>query len=99
MDSTPVPTAVRAYALFIAFTALGVGFGLIIACSFLADESRRYLAGGGLALVALGGAGLFLLKGRQARTSVKSWTGPAAVAFVLGGPIIVGLCIFAFLHL
>jgi hypothetical protein len=88
----------RAYALFLAFAAVGIGIGLIIACSFQADASRSLMAGGGLALIALGGAGLFLLKGRQARSSIKSWTGPAAVGFVVGIPILVGIGVYAFLH-
>ena len=91
-------TNLRAYAQFLAFAALGIGIGLVIACSFQADESRRYFAGAGLALLAGGGAALFLLKGREARQSVKSWTGPAAVGFVVGIPILVGLAVYAYLH-
>jgi hypothetical protein len=91
-------TKPRAYALFATFAAMGLGLGLIIACSFQADASRSLMAGGGLALLALGGAGLFLLKGRQARASVQSWTGPAAVGFVVGIPILIGVGVYAFLH-
>ena len=91
-------TKLRAYAQFLAYAALGIGLGLIIACSFQADASRSLMAGGGLALIALGGAGLFALKGRQMRSSVKSWTGPAAVGFVIGIPVLVGLGVYAFLH-
>jgi hypothetical protein len=89
----------KSYALVLAFGALGIGLGLIIACSFQADESRRYFAGGGLLLLALGGTGLFALKGRQARTSVQSWTGPAAVGFVIGIPVLIGIAVYAYLHL
>jgi hypothetical protein len=98
MDSSPVSTPIRTYALFLAFAALGIGLGLIIACSFQADASRSLMAGGGLALLALGGTGLFLLKGRQARSSVQSWTGPAAVGFVIGVPVLIGLVVYAYLH-
>ena len=88
----------RAYAQFLAFAALGIGIGLVIACSFQADASRRYFAGAGLALLAVGGTALILLKGREARQSVKSWTGPAAVGFVIGIPILLGVAVYAYLH-
>jgi hypothetical protein len=88
----------RTYLSTLSFGALGIGLGLVIACSFRADETRRYFAAGGLALLALGGLGLFLLKGRQARSSVQSWTGPAAVGFVIGIPIVVGIAVYAYLH-
>jgi hypothetical protein len=78
----------KAWFMFLAYAALALGFGLILACSFQEGLPRQQLAGSGLGAIALGGVGLLLLKGRALRSSVKSWTGPAAVAFIIGGPIL-----------
>jgi hypothetical protein len=82
------PIAFKSWLTFLGYAALAVGFGLILACSFQEGVPRKQLAGAGLAAVAVGGAALLLLQGRQLRGSVKSWTGPAAVAFIIGGPIL-----------
>jgi hypothetical protein len=89
------PIPLRSWLRFAGFALVMTGLGLVIACGFQPPGlSRRYLAAFGLLAIALGGAGLIALEGRFARDSVKSWTGPAAVAFVVGGPLLVGFFVW-----
>ena len=87
----------RALVFYVACALTAVGLGLVFACSFLPDE-RRILAGAGMAVFAIGGTLLLITRGRQARTSVKSWTGPAAVGFVIGVPLLIGLGVYRWIH-